>query len=96
MNRSKDERLTDIVMGDAVLQLLKKKGPVTNSALLDKLRLMASVEPDAGRQKALSRAMAEVLNNMQSATQQSMALKDTNNVTHIFRNRDNTGKDTQH
>ncbi|WP_337024406.1 MULTISPECIES: hypothetical protein [unclassified Pantoea] len=96
MNRSKDERLTDIVMGDAVLQLLKKKGPVTNSALLDKLRMMASVEPDAGRQKALSRAMAEVKNNMQSATQQRMALKDTNNVTHIFRNRDNTGKDTQH
>ncbi|WAH61751.1 hypothetical protein LZ023_39795 (plasmid) [Pseudomonas silvicola] len=44
-------------MGDAVLQLLKK-GPVTNSALLDKLRLMASIEPDSGRQH-LAGAMAE-------------------------------------
>ncbi|MCA1177756.1 MULTISPECIES: hypothetical protein [unclassified Pantoea] len=96
MNRSEEERLADIVMGDAVLQLLQNKGPVSNSSLLDKLRLMASIEPDASRQKALRRAMAEVMNNMQSSRQESVALKDTNNVTHIFRHRDNTGKDTQH
>lgn len=96
MNRSEEERLADIVMGDAVLQLLQNKGPVSNSSLLDKLRLMASIEPDASRQKALRRAMAEVMNNMQSSRQESVALKDANNVTHIFRHRDNTGKDTQH
>ncbi|KJV30210.1 hypothetical protein VH86_07595 [Pantoea sp. BL1] len=96
MNRSDDERLTDIVMGDAVLQLLQKAGPVTNSALLDKLRFMASMESNSTRQKALQRAMAEVMNNMQSSNTEGVTLKDTNNVTHIFRNRDNTGKDTQH
>lgn len=96
MYRSDEERLADIVMGDAVLQLLQKAGPVTNSALLDKLRGMAAQEPNPTRQKALRRAMAEVMNNMQSSNSESVALKDTDNVTHIFRNRDKTGKDTQH
>lgn len=42
MYRSEDEKLADIVMGDAVLQLLKQAGPVTTLALLEKLRAMAA------------------------------------------------------
>lgn len=96
MYRSDEERLADILMGDAVLQLLQNVGPVTNDTLLDKLRMMASQEPNPVRQKALRRAMAEVMNNMQAPSHNSVALKDTDNVTHIFRNRSHTGKDTQH
>lgn len=96
MNRSDEQRLADIVMGDAVLQLLQKAGPVTHSALLDKLRSMAAMEANPARQKALQRAMAEVMNNLQSPDTQSATLKETNNVTHIFRHRAKPGKDTQH
>lgn len=46
MYRSEDEKLADIVMGDAVLQLLKQAGPVTTLALLEKLRAMAASETD--------------------------------------------------
>lgn len=96
MHRSNEERLADILMGDAVLQLLRNVGPVSNDTLLDKLRVMASQESDPARQKALRRAMAEVMNNKQTTRRDSVALKDADNVTHIFRNRSHTGKDTQH
>lgn len=96
MHRSDEERLADILMGDAVLQLLRNVGPVSNDTLLEKLRIMASQESDPERLKALRLAMAEVMNNKQTTSRNSVALKDADNVTHIFRNRSHTGKDTQH
>ncbi|WP_244563409.1 hypothetical protein [Pantoea rodasii] len=54
MYRSEEERLADIVLGDAVLQLLHKAGPVNNNALLDKLRAMASMEFNPTRQKSFA------------------------------------------
>ncbi|KNC13349.1 hypothetical protein AC790_10060 [Pantoea sp. RIT-PI-b] len=96
MYRSDEERLTDIIMGDAILQLLKKSGPVSTRALLDKLRIMASLERDPPRQAALSRAMTEVMHHIDVPQQSGVALKDTDNVTHIFRNRDGSGNGTKH
>ncbi|ORM72778.1 hypothetical protein HA48_13100 [Pantoea wallisii] len=96
MYRSEEERLTDIVMGDAVLQLLKQAGPVTTAALLDKLHALAGQETNPARQRAFHRAIAEVQNNQDASAGNSVALKDTNNVTHIFRNRDGSGKTTKH
>jgi hypothetical protein len=96
MYRSDEERLTDIIMGDAILQLLKKSGPLSTRALLDKLRVMASNERDTPRKEALTRAMAEVRNHIDTPQASGVALKDTNNVTHIFRNRDGSSDGTQH
>ncbi|QDY44022.1 hypothetical protein [Candidatus Pantoea soli] len=96
MYRSEDERLTDIVMGDAVLQLLKQAGPVTATALLDKLHTLAGQETDPARQRAFQRAIEEVTNSKKAPAGEAVALKDTHNVTHIFRNRENPGKKTRH
>ncbi|WP_312665864.1 hypothetical protein [Pantoea sp. CTOTU49201] len=96
MYRSDEERLTDIIMGDAILQLLKKSGPLSPRALLDKLRGMASTECDPPRQQALSRAMSEVMNHIETPQQSGVAIKNTDNVTHIFRNRDGSGNGTKH
>jgi hypothetical protein len=96
MYRSDEERLTDIIMGDAVIQLLKNRGPVSARALIDKLRAMAAVEPDPLRQKALCRAMVEVSNNIGTAENSGVPIKDQNNVTHIFRNRDGADKGAKH
>ncbi|NIE51855.1 hypothetical protein ABNP39_20240 (plasmid) [Pantoea dispersa] len=96
MYRSEDEKLADIVMGDAVLQLLKQAGPVTTLALLEKLRAMAASETDPVRQRAFRYAIAEVQNSKSAPQGEAVALKGSDNVTHIFRNRDNTGKNTRH
>ncbi|HBZ16633.1 hypothetical protein ACIP6T_13295 [Pantoea sp. NPDC088449] len=95
MYRSDEERLTDIIMGDAILQLLKKSGPISSRALLDKLRKMAALEYDSARQQAFSRAMTEVMNHIETPQAAGVALKSTDNVTHIFRNRD-ASDDTKH
>ncbi len=96
MYRSDEERLTDILMGDAVLQLLQSRSPVTSRALLEKLNAMAAIEPDVQRQKALRRAMAEVMNNMDTPEESGTPLKSADNVTHIFRRRDGEGNGTKH
>ncbi|WP_394517622.1 hypothetical protein [Pantoea sp. SGAir0175] len=96
MYRSEDEKLADIVMGDAVLQLLKQAGPVTTLALLEKLRAMAASETDPARQRAFRYAIAEVQNSKSAPQGEAVALKGSDNVTHIFRNRDNTSKNTRH
>ncbi|WP_343551118.1 hypothetical protein [Pantoea sp.] len=96
MYRSDEERLTDIIMGDAVIQLLKKRGPVSARALMDKLRTMALVEHDPLRQNALRRAMVEVTQSMGIAENSGVPIKDHNNVTHIFRNRDGADKGAKH
>ena len=96
MYRSDEDRLADILMGDAVLQLLQTRSPVTTRALLDKLHKMAAQEPDVQRQNALRRAMAEVMNNMDAPEESGTPLKTADNVTHIFRRRDGEGNDTKH
>ncbi len=96
MYRSKEERLTDTLIGDAVLQLLQTSGPVTTRTLLDKLHAMAAQESDAVRLKALHRAIAEVVNNMDAPDDSGTPLKSSDNVTHIFRRRDGEGNGTKH
>ncbi len=93
--RSDEERLTDILMGDAILQLLET-GSVSDSALLNKLNDMASCESDPKRQHALQRAIAEVRKSIQTFSRDAIILKDVDNVRHVFRNRDKIRRDTQH
>ena len=40
MNRSDAERLTDQLIGEAVLSLLKERGPLTTDSLVQRLRKM--------------------------------------------------------
>lgn len=60
MNRSETEQLTDEIIGEAVLSLLKEKGPINFKALLSRLRAMEAKEADNQRRKAISSVIAEI------------------------------------
>jgi hypothetical protein len=46
MNRSEIERLSDEIIGEAVLSLLKGRGPISKRALIAALGNMAATESD--------------------------------------------------
>lgn len=64
MNRSEIEQLTDEIIGEAVLFLLKESLPINIQALIRKLRVMKDEEPDAQRRKMISEVIAEVSNTV--------------------------------
>lgn len=64
MNRSEIEQLTDEIIGEAVLFLLKESQPINIQALIRKLRVMKDEEPDAQRRKMMSDVIAEVSNTV--------------------------------
>ena len=51
MKRSDIEKLTDELIGQAVLLLLKRKAPVNSMALLTELRSLQAIETDASRRR---------------------------------------------
>ena len=67
MHRTKCEKLKDDLIGEAVLLILKDKGPVNFQALAVKLKIMARTERDAERRSALSAAVVEVENKVKSS-----------------------------
>lgn len=60
MNRSDIEKLTDELIGQAVLLLLKRKAPVNSMALLTELRSLLAIETDARRRDAFTTAIADI------------------------------------
>ena len=52
MNNSETEEITDEIIGEAVLALLKTNRPITTPTLLVRLRLMQATEPDRQRKYA--------------------------------------------
>ncbi|MCU6668724.1 hypothetical protein M8013_08180 [Enterobacteriaceae bacterium H4N4] len=60
MHRTKNEKLKDDLIGEAVLLILKNNGPINFKALASKLRAMAMGESDPERQAALAAAVAEI------------------------------------
>lgn len=60
MNRREDDNLNDELIGEAVLSLLKSKGPITTQSLLTVLKVMESAERDEFRRKALSGIIKEI------------------------------------
>lgn len=67
MYRNENERLSDIIMGQAVIELLDEKAPITNAQLLLKLQtyLLATEEAwrDAAIRGAIKIAQAAILDN---------------------------------
>lgn len=60
MNRSDAERLTDQLIGKAVLSLLKERGPLTTDSLVQRLRKMQIHEKDPRRRETLARVIADI------------------------------------
>lgn len=66
MHRTKFEKLKDDLLGEAVLLILKDKGPINFKSLAVKLKIMASTERDFERRSTLSAAVIEVEQKVRS------------------------------
>lgn len=64
MNRFNDKRLTDIVLGEAILALLSEGDPITPYSLMEKLQFMAISEKMAFRKQACTNAVVEVQSSL--------------------------------
>lgn len=60
MNKSENEILNDELIGEAVLSLLKSKGPITTQSLLTALKAMESAERNDARRQALAGIIEEI------------------------------------
>ncbi|HCI4643778.1 TPA: hypothetical protein NO918_000747 [Klebsiella quasipneumoniae subsp. similipneumoniae] len=60
MNSSETEEITDEIIGDAVLALLKTNRPITTPTLLVRLRLMQATESDRQRRKVIAAVIEEI------------------------------------
>lgn len=63
MNSSDADRLIDQLIGEAVLSLLKERGPVTTEALVQRLRDMKAHEKDPQRRETLAMVIADIGSN---------------------------------
>ncbi len=68
MNRNRHEKLTETVLGEAVVRLLSKSSLFSGAMLLRCLQEMAVNETDPERLQALSALMIEVQTEFVSAT----------------------------
>ncbi|THB84398.1 hypothetical protein E1N66_10585 [Pantoea allii] len=73
MYRSEDEKLTDVMIGEAVLTLLKSDKPVSSNALIAQLELMAADADDDVKVSVIRKAITEVRNGMVAARQRVQA-----------------------
>ena len=60
MNNSETEEITDEIIGEAVLALLKTNRPITTPTLLVRLRLMQATESDRQRRKLIAAVIEEI------------------------------------
>ena len=85
MYRNDDEKLIDIVLGEAVLVLLKTDATINNAALIRQLQAMAAVEKSAARHRACKQAIIVVRNNIKTGNNRyTHEIRDVDNVTHLF------------
>ncbi|RJL04257.1 hypothetical protein [Enterobacter chuandaensis] len=89
MNRSNADKLTDQLIGEAVLSLLKAHGPVTTEALVQRLRDMKAREKDPRRRETLAKAIADIGSNSFALKRRRTAQGRTNREGSLNDNRDN-------
>nr|WP_318381456.1 hypothetical protein [uncultured Enterobacter sp.] len=100
MMRSEIEQLTDELIGEAVLSLLKEKGPISKQALVSRLRAMEASESDPWRRKALASVIAEISSNSVSSrrpdAQRDEKKWDSGNVYPLFGDQPQSVKTKKH
>ncbi|HAB23718.1 MAG: hypothetical protein E7J63_02855 [Pantoea sp.] len=67
MYRSKIEKLTDYLIGEAVAALLEQNASISGASLANRLKAMAMTESDGDRKQALTLALAEIRQEFPSA-----------------------------
>ena len=60
MNRSEIEQLTDELIGEAVLSLLKEHSPIGKQTLVTRLKTMEASEKDGQRRDAIASVITEI------------------------------------
>ncbi|HAS1784848.1 TPA: hypothetical protein I4G64_08255 [Enterobacter cloacae] len=60
MNSTDADKLIDLLIGEAVLSLLKERGSVTSGGLIKRLRDMQAYETDPRRRETLATVIAEI------------------------------------
>lgn len=85
MYKNEEEKLSEKLMGEAVMALLNQDAPISNFALMRQLYAMAAAEKKSLRQVALKRAIAEVSHYQNvKRTTSTLEIRDRSNVTHFF------------
>ncbi|MEW4191953.1 hypothetical protein QQG41_26235 [Klebsiella pneumoniae] len=60
MYRNEEERLSETVMGEAVIELLNERAPITNARLLVKLQTFLLAAEETWREAAIRSAIRDV------------------------------------
>lgn len=89
MNSSDADSLIDKLIGEAVLSLLKERGPVTTEGLLQRLRAMKACEKDPRRRETLARVIADIGSNNLAFTSRRTAQGRTRREGPLNDNRNN-------
>ena len=97
MYRSNNQKLTDEIIGEAVLALLHAKGPVTTQALIAQLQAMESHAQDAVRREAIIAAIADVRSSMSEGKRRVMHEEQSrDNVHSLFGDKKPSGSSKKH
>ncbi|WP_158780684.1 hypothetical protein [Pantoea sp. BAV 3049] len=97
MYKNEDEKLIDILLGEAVMVLLKEDAAISNAALIKQLHAMAAAESDAARQLTFRRAINEVRNySAPNRDGFSQEIRDSDNVMHLFTNEESQDGSKKH
>ena len=85
MYRSTEEKLTDKLIGEAVVSLLKSKNPISTDRLIAQLQFMAVNADNINRKSACERVINEIRHNLaEKRAQISYEVRDVDNVRHFF------------
>jgi hypothetical protein len=103
MKSSKNEQITDELIGEAVLSLLHDKGPINTLSLIARLQTMQSNEQDNQRRRMLARLVEEISHSHiisasdGTSTEQNVLNKGArDNVYPLFGNRQRQGRSKKH
>ncbi|XWJ92687.1 hypothetical protein ACRARH_11155 [Phytobacter ursingii] len=99
MKSSDNQQLTDELIGEALLFLLKENGPINTPALIARLKYMESNEQDSQRRALLVCLIDEISSNkiassrVQNGNEQDENIRDAgDNVYPLFGNRQRQGR----
>lgn len=85
MHRTKFEKQRDDLIGEAVLLILKSKGPINFKSLAMKLKNMALTERDSERRSALSAAIVEIEQRIKSTAGEHAEIREHYNIEPVRR-----------
>lgn len=97
MYKINNERATDLIIGEAMLDLLSGGCALSSRALLEKLQQMAKLAVDEEREQVIQRAIKEVQHSLNLHKEQSrMTMKDVHSMEHSFRSDKLPGNNRKH